>query len=402
MKDAKLRQHWLLDPEVTFLNHGSFGACPRPVLEAQEQWRRRLEAEPVHFMVDALENELDDARARLARFVGAQPQDLAFVPNPTSGVNAVLQSLPLQAGDELLTTGHAYGACHNALEYVAQRSGATVVVAPLPFPGIEPDLVVDAVREHITPRTRLALLDHVTSATGVVLPIAALVAELRERGIETLIDGAHAPGMVELDIEAIGATYYAGHCHKWLCAPKGAAFLWVQRDRQDRVRPVVISHGARSRRTDRSRFLCEFDWVGTADPSPYLCVPTAIDFLGSLLPGGWPALRAHNRDLALRARELLCASLGVEAPAPASMIGSLAAVPLPDGSGPAPTSWRHVEPIKAQLFQQYHIEIPVSVWPAPPKRLLRLSAQIYNREDEYHALSAALRELLAGEQSAAS
>ncbi len=269
-------RHWPLDPRIDFLNHGSYGAAPRVVLEAQQTWRLQLEHEPVRFMVEQLEPALDAARAAVGAFVGAAPDDLAFITNATTGVNTVLRSLRFETGDELLTTDHAYNAVGNAMEYVAARDGARVVVAAVPFPLESPDAVVSAVMGAVTPRTRLAVLDHVSSATALILPVAELVAALAERGVDTLVDGAHAPGMVELDVAGMNAAYYTGNLHKWVCAPKGAAFLWVRPDRQERIRPLVISHGANSPRADRSRFRLEFDWLGTGDPSAWLAVPDAI------------------------------------------------------------------------------------------------------------------------------
>lgn len=388
------RRHWMLDPEVIFLNHGSFGACPLPVLDAQRAWRERMEREPVGFFVRDLEGLLDAALAEVGAFLGADPRDLAFVPNATTGVNAVLRSLDLAQGDELLTTDHAYNACRNALEYVAARAGARVVVARIPLPLRSPDDVLDAIVSAIGSRTRLALIDHVTSPTGLVLPVERIVAALAERGVDTLVDGAHAPGMLPLDLEGLGAAYYTGNFHKWVCAPKGAAFLHVRRDRQDRVRPTVISHGANSPRADRSRFRMEFDWVGTLDPSPYLSVPAALRFGASLRPGGWPELMRAGRALALRAREVLCSALGTEAPAPASMIGTLAAVPLPAGKSTAAGSPLYSDPLQSQLFEKYRIEVPIVPWPAPPARLVRVSAAPYNRLEEYEQLASALRALL--------
>lgn len=382
---------WPLDPRVVFLNHGSFGACPHAVIEAQQRLRDRMEAEPVRFLYRELEGLLDVTRATLAAFVGAHADDLAFVPNATSGVNTVLRSLAFAPGEELLTTDHAYNACRNALELVTGRSGARVVVAPVPFPIDSPDRVVEAVVGRVTPRTRLALLDHVTSPTGIVFPIARLVSELAARGVDALVDGAHAPGMVALDLDALGAAYYTGNCHKWICAPKGAAFLHVRRDRQGEIRPLTISHGANSSRTDRSRFRLEFDWTGTNDPTAYLCVPEAIRYMGSLLPGGWPALMAHNRATALGAREILGKALGVAPPCPEEMIGSLAAVPLP--SAPPVTGPRGADPVQAALFERFGIEVLAFTWPAFATRILRVSAQLYNTAADYERLAEALADL---------
>lgn len=383
---------WRLDPAVTFLNHGSFGACPEPVLEAQARLRAEMEREPVLFLSrERLESRLDAARAALAAFVGADPKDLAFLANATTGVNTVLRSLPFGPGDELLTTDHLYNACRNALEVVAHAVSARVVVAAVPFPLNSDAQVMAAVLGALTPHTRLALLDHVTSPTGLVLPLAGLVRELAARGVDTLVDGAHAPGMVALDLRALGAAYYVGNCHKWLCAPKGAGFIHVRRDRQASIRPLVISHGANSSRTDRSRYCLEFDWTGTHDPTPYLAVPTALSVMEAQLPGGWPALMGRNRAVVLEARRLLCARLGVAPPCPDAMIGALAAVRLPDATAPPPPAR---DPVQVALFERFGIEVPVIPWPASPRRWLRISAQIYNRPDDYERLATALPAVL--------
>jgi len=386
-----IRAHWSLDPSITFLNHGSFGACPIPVLQYQAELRQRMERQPVQFFVRDLEGLLDDARISLGSFLGAPAEDLAWVPNATTAVNAVLRSLRFEPGDELLTTDHEYNACRNVLDFVAESAGARVVAASLPFPIASPEQVTGAVMDRVTPRTRIALLDHVTSQTGLILPIADLVRNLRERGVETLVDAAHAPGMLPLEVAAIGAAWYTGNCHKWLCAPKGAAFLYTRPDLQARTRPAVISHGANSPRTARSRYLIEFDWTGTDDPTAVLSVPEAIRFMGRLMPGGWAAVRETNHQLALRGRDVLCGTLGIDPPCPDDMIGSLASVPLPDGDGRVSESPLYADPLQDRLLERFQIEVPVIPWPAPPKRLIRISGQVYNRDGDYEKLAHALR-----------
>jgi len=410
-RSSPLAAHWSLDPDVVFLNHGSFGACPTPVLEAQRAWRDRLESEPVRFMVDELEPALDMARARVAAFLRADPDDLAFVHNATSGVNTVLRSLRIAPGDEVLGADHEYNACLNAARYVAERDGARLVVAALPFPVAGPEEVVERVLAAVTPRTRLALLSHVTSPTAVVLPVAELARELAARGVEVLVDGAHAPGMLPVDLRALetsGVAYWTGNLHKWTCAPKGAAILWVRRDRQAAIRPLTISHGANDPRRHRSRFRLEFDWMGTDDPTAWLAAPAAIDFVGGLMPGGWPEVMARNHALALAGRDTVCRRLGVAPPVPDGMLGSMAAVLLPEDAGAAAStalSPLDVDPIQLALRERFRIQVPVLPWPTPwtpgfsadmaRRRLVRLSAQLYNDPAEYDVLAEGLAEVLA-------
>ena len=372
-ESPRLRQHWTLDPAIAFLNHGSFGATPRVVLEKQNELRAQMEREPVRFFVRELEPLLDAARSELASFLGADAEGLAFVPNATAGVNAVLRSIDLDKHDELLVTNHEYNACRNALDYVAAVNGCKVVVAEIPFPIASPDVVIERILEKVTDRTRLLLIDHVTSQTALILPVERIVTDLAARGIDTLIDGAHAPGMIPLDLRKFGAAYYTGNLHKWVCAPKGAAFLHVRENRRASIRPVSISHGANSPRRDRSRFLLEFDWTGTLDPTAWLCVPESLRFMASLAEGGWPEIMRRNHELALRARDLLTS----EKPAPDDMLGSMASIPI-DAD----------ENLQDRLLFEHGIEVPVMPWPSP---LLRVSAQLYNTIGEYERLAAVLR-----------
>lgn len=381
-------RHWDLDPGVVFLNHGSFGACPRVVLEHQRELQSRLEAEPVLFLGRELEGRLDAARHELAAFVRCDPDDLAFVANATAGVNTVLRSLALEPGDELLVLDHEYNACRNALDFAAARARARVVAVPVPLPVAGPQQVVDTVLAAVSPRTRLLLIDHVTSQTGLVLPVEGIVHALRERGIDTLVDGAHAPGMIPLDLDRLGAAWYTGNCHKWLCAPKGSALLHVRRDRQAAIRPLAISHGANSPRRDRSRFRLEFDFVGTDDPTAFLCVPAALRFLDGLLPGGIAAVQRHNRELTLAARRLLLAVLGTTPIAPEEMLGSLASVRLLPVNAPFPPG-HGADPLQAWLWREHHVEVPVMN--LGDARLLRVSPQIHNSLAQYEHLAALLR-----------
>ena len=385
-----LADRFALDPTVTFLNHGSFGATPRAVLAAQQGFRDRMEAQPVRFLARDLEGLLDEARAAVGAFVGAPADDLVFVPNATHAVNAVLQSLTLSPGDELVVTDHGYAACTHAARFVAERTGARVVTAAVPFPLRSHGEVVDAITAALTSRTRLVLVDHVTSPTALIFPVEDIVHVCQRVGVDVLVDGAHAPGMIPLAVRALGAAFYTGNLHKWACAPKGAAFLHVHPSQQHRVRPTVISHGAGSRRTDRSRLSIEFNWTGTHDPTALLAVPAALDFMASLLPGGWDALRAANRALALEARGVLTEALGVAAPAPDAMLGAMATVMLPPARFPLTPA---VDPtfedaLQERLWARHRIEVPVLAW--GDRALLRVSAQAYNHVGQYEALARAL------------
>lgn len=379
---SSLASHWDLDPDVVFLNHGSFGACPREVLRHQQALRAQLERQPVHFMTRVAMPLLEGAVAACAQFVGCNADDLCFVLNATTGVNTVLRAIALEPGDEVLTTQHVYNACRNAMDFVAARRGARVVVAQLPWPCHDEAALLEAWERHLTPSTRLALIDHVTSATGVALPAQAMINACRNRGVDTLVDGAHAPGMVPLDLKTLGATYYTGNCHKWLCAPKGAALLYVERASQADVWPLVIGHGYNAPLGKKSRFRECFDWPGTHDPTAAMCVPLALRVLEKLVPGGWPAIYAHNHAMVVAARAHLCALWNVPPPAPDAMLGSLAAMPLPL---PATANPSAPDPLYEALRAQ-RIEVPVYTWPGDGKRYLRISAQLYNTRAQFELL----------------
>lgn len=391
------RGAFLIEEGTVHLNHGSFGSATRAVLHAQAELRDRMERNNMRFFTRELVPLLDEARAAAAAFVGADESGFAFVPNATFAVNSVLRSIDLSPGDELLTTSHTYNACTNVLVQAAQAAGARVVVADVPFPIQNEEEVVAAVLTRVSPGTKLALLDHVTSRTALVFPIAKLVAALRDRAVPTLVDGAHAPGQIALDVGAVGAAYYTGNFHKWVCAPKGAAFLAAGPAEAARLRPAALSHGANFR-SARSRFRLEFDWTGTSDPTAWLALPTAIAQLDTLWPGGLTALRARNHALALRAQDALASALGVAVPAPASMIGWMVSIPLPEHPDVAelvapdrPDNVLTQSPLQVRLAEQHGIECIVFRRGGSLPPLLRISAHAYTAWSDVEALLAALK-----------
>ncbi len=392
MSEYLPRASWRLTSDATFLNHGSFGACPHEVLRKQRLLQDELENQPVQFFLRRHAELMDRARTALGDFLGADPDDLALVRNCSSGVATVLRSLRFEPGDELLATSHGYNACNNALIHAAQTWGATARFVDLPFPLQSASEITERLVAAIRPSTRLLLVDHITSPTALIFPIEEIVRAFEERGVAVLVDGAHSPGMIPLNLNALGASFYTGNCHKWMCAPKGAAFLHVRRDWQPTIRPLTISHGANAPTTERSRFRLEFDWTGTDDPSAWGVIPDAIAFFDAL-PGGWNAHMAANRTLALAARDLLCDRFGVAAPAPDDMIGAIASVPItpdPDDMIPGQMAGR----LQQRLWTEHGIEVPIIPQPGGG-RAVRVSAQRYNRLEEYERLAEALQTELA-------
>ncbi len=429
---SPLAPHWSLDPGVVFLNHGSFGATPRVVRESERAWRDRIEHEPVRFFTHDLWPALARARAELSPILRAPPNDWAFVANASAAVNAVVRSLALAPGDELVTSTHEYNACNNVLDYDARRAGAKVVRVAWPFPFTDPQHLIDLTLGALTQRTRFVLLSAVTSPTGFITPYERLVPAIQARGVDVMLDAAHGPGFLDLDLGALAPAYATGNFHKWLCAPKGSAFLYVRPDRQDGIVPPVISHGYNAKVPSPhagSRFIANFDFAGTDDVSRYLATPDAARAVPALVRGDdpgraihaptdtratghegtsdlrttWLEIIARNRALALRGREVLLAALGTPAPVPASMLGSMAAVMLPRHEPDLNARLRarptlYHDALQDALVERHKVQVPIIPSLDGTKRWVRISAQVYNTVEQYEYLARALVEELGRER----
>jgi isopenicillin-N epimerase len=387
----ELRQEFLLDPDVVFLNHGSFGATPEPVFAAYQRWQRELERQPVEFLGRRAEGLLDEARAAMAAYVGCARDDLVFVPNATTGVNVVARSLPLEPGDEVVGTDLEYGACERAWEWFCDKRGARYEKAHVPLPLTSPDEVVEAMFAAVTPRTRAIFMSHVTSGTALRLPVEDVARRAREMGILTVVDGAHAVGQWPVDLEALGADFYASNFHKWLCAPKGSGFLYARRDQQSWVESPIVSWGWVEGRNDHfrpeSQFVSRNQIQGTRDLAAFLSAPAAVTFQQQR---DWETVRERCHALAVEARERIAALAGlpnivpVKSPDGYRWFRQMAIAPLPEGiDGHA---------LQRCLYDEYRVEIPVTWWSDKP--FIRFSFQGYNTRDDLEALLAALESLL--------
>lgn len=369
---------------------------PSAITEEQRRWQDLLEKEPVFFYMEGVLEPLIQARKALATMLTCDPDDLALIENATTGVNTVMRSLTFESGDEILVPDHAYQACRNCLDYVAERWGATVVTVAIPFPISGPDVVMEAMMGAVTERTVLAMIDTVTSPTGLRMPFEALTSALEGRGIRVLLDAAHGIGMVPLSLDELGASYTTSNNHKWLCSPKGSAFLHVRKDRQDEIHPLTISHGMTFPLGDTTRFRHEFDWTGTRDVSAHCALPATIEFMAGLVDGGWPAIMQHNHKLAIKGRNILCEALGIKPPCPDEMVTCISTLILPVDEEKELAPIHEFDPLQATLRERYGIQIPVWTWASPEGRYVRLSAQLYNSEEEYHYLAWALKQELQG------
>ena len=382
-------KHWSFNPSRIFLNHGSFGACPDFVIDEQRKWQDLMEREPVQFFEELMPDLLLQSREALGRFLSCSADDLAFVSNATSGVNTILRSIQFEQGDEILVPDHAYQACRNSIDFVARRWGAKVVEVAIPFPIEGPRTVIDLMKSAYTSKTKLVMIDTVTSPTGLRMPFVELTEFFEGKGVEVLLDAAHGIGMIPLNLEKLGASYVTSNCHKWLCAPKGTAFLFVRKDKQKKIQPLTISHGHTFPLGDTTRFRHEFDWTGTQDISGWCALPAVIEGMADLVDGGWEGIMQHNHQLAIQGRDILCDRLGIEQPCPNEMIACISTIKLPGEILPK-EKMHEPDPLHHILSEKYNIQVPVWTWPSPAGRYLRISAQLYNSIEQYERLADAL------------
>jgi isopenicillin-N epimerase len=386
-----LRDLFLLRPDVVFLNHGSFGACPKSVFETYQAWQLELERQPVEFLGRRFSELMRAARQALGAFVGAEGDDLVYVPNATTGLNVVARSLPLEPGDEVLTTNHEYGALDRTWRFICEKRGARYVNQPVTLPVESSQAVVEAIWAGMTRRTRVLFLSHITSPTALTLPVAELLRRAREAGILTIVDGAHVPGQIDLDLTALGADFYAGNLHKWAMGAKGAAFLYARREVQHLLEPLVVSWGWN--RGDEaaglldlggnnSQFVDEQEWQGTRDPAAYLSVPAAIQFQAE---HDWPRVRHECHKLLQEARQRIQELTGLPPICPDSpeWYAQMAAFPLPACDGVT---------LQRRLYDEYRVEVPIIEWGG--RQFVRVSVQGYNTAEDVEALVRALGDLL--------
>ncbi len=365
---------WAIDPGLAYLNHGGFGATPVVVLQAQREWRTAMERNPVGFLARKLPELLESVRSRVAAFLGGDPEGVVFVDNATTGTQTVIAQVRLAAQDEVLTTDHCYPAILAQLHRAVASAGAHLRIAPVPLPAESTASVRDAVLSGLSVRTRLVVVDHVASCSGLVFPVEQIVAHCRGLGVPVLVDGAHAAGMLPVDLGRLGADFWVGNMHKWVCAPKASAVLHAGPQWRDELRPLVASHGV------GLGYQAGFDWTGTRDPTAMLAVPAALDFFDRV---GWPAVRQRNNDLARRGAELVARRIGTSYPHVDGLAAAMRLVPLP-----TPLTEAQARALETRLLEEHGVVVPVTShggW-----RWLRLSAQLYNTLEDYERLAGAL------------
>lgn len=376
--NQEFQRFYLLDPSVIFLNHGSFGACPIPVFETYQYWQRELERQPVEFLSRRITGLLAESRERLGKFLGVSGDDIVYFPNPTTAVNMVVRSLNLQPGDEILTSSHEYGAMDRTWQYICRHTGARYIRQDISLPVHDHEAFVNQFMQGVTTRTKVIFLSHITSPTALIFPVEEIVRKAKRAGILTIIDGAHAPGHIPVNLEIIGADIYTGALHKWLGAPKGSAFLYVRKELQKMFDPLIVSWGYESENPGTSRFIDYHEWQGTRDLSAYLSVPAAITFQEQ---HNWRQIQENCHKLVILARQRINSITGLNSISPdtGEWIGQMCAIRVPNQSEHDLQKW---------LYENYRIEIPFIRWRGDT--FLRLSVQAYNDQADINLLAQAI------------
>ena len=371
------------------LNHGSFGACPTEIINYQFELVKKMESLPTRFFTRIIKPLTKESMEILSSFVNVPAKDMVFVRNATTAANAVINSMPFQKGDEIVTTNLIYGSCRNALDHAAQTKGAVIKKAAIPFPVKSENEITESILGLITKKTKLIFIDHVTSETAMIMPVKKICNEANRLGIDIFIDGAHAPGMIPLDISAINPTYYTGNCHKWICAPKGSAFLYVRPDRQENTIPPVISNYFRQGETANEKLHNSFDWSGTMDYTSHACVGKTIEYLRDNIDGGWNEIMKRNHELAITGRNIIAKELHLDQYLPDELIGSMATIKLNSTAVIDPSTGLDI--IQIELLDKYNIETVITTLYPTKQRILRISAALYNNENDYELLAEALK-----------
>ena len=378
-----MKNLFLLNPELTFLNHGSFGACPEPIFESYQSFQREMELDSVHFIQKKFPEYLAKAKASLATFINCEANDFVFTPNPTVAINTVMRSLDLKEGDEILSTNHEYGAMDRTWNFYCKKSGVKYVRQPITLPIISKEQILEEFWKGLTPKTKIIFLNQISSTTALIFPVKEICDKARDLGITTIIDGAHVPGHIDLDIADLNPDYYTGTLHKWMLAPKGSSFLYVRKELQNQIEPLVVSWGYESLTPSGSTFLDYLEYQGTNDNSAYLCTPAVIDFLEN---NNWKQKSAESKELVLKNYPRFCNLMNSQPIAPISteFLGQMASVPIKTSKP---------QELKDMLYDKYKIQVPIML--LNEKVYLRYSINAYNSQEDLDVLYKALEDIIA-------
>jgi len=374
---------WHLDKSMAFLNHGSFGACPIYILEKQNQYRMQMERQPLKYFIRDADELLYNAKKKLSKFIGADTENMVFADNATAAVNVVMKSFPFKEGDRILITNQIYPACRNTVYKIAEDKKLFIDEVIIPLKINSEDEVTNKIVNQAKPNTVFALIDHISSLPGLIFPVKQIINKLEEKDIVVMIDGAHAPGMIPLELNELNPSFYTGNCHKWMCTPKGSAFLYVRKDMQDIIKPLVTSRRYGEIHTNLSEFQYDFSWQGTRDISSFLTISDSIEYFESVFPGGWNNIMKANHDLVFEAGKKICEEFEIEQCYPESMIGSIFGIPFFEEKESPVGRLNQRSKLQDKLFHENRIEVMISFYPKAPNRVLRISSQIYNSLEQY-------------------